>query len=173
MSYEQVKQYFSQNQLSDRVLHFEQSSATVEQAAAAVGCAPCQIAKTLSFRVQGEPVLIVAAGDARIDNPKFKALFHEKARMIPAAEVEKAVGHAPGGVCPFALLPGVKVYLDISLRRFSAVYPAAGDAHSAVRLTAARTGCRANSQERRPTFSPSLSTSPKKAGQGPFCRTGP
>ena len=118
MSYEQVKQYFSQNQLSDRVLHFEQSSATVEQAAAAVGCAPCQIAKTLSFRVQGEPVLIVAAGDARIDNPKFKALFHEKARMIPAAEVEKAVGHAPGGVCPFALLPGVKVYLDISLRRF-------------------------------------------------------
>ncbi len=135
MSYEQVKQYFSQNQLSDRVLHFEQSSATVEQAAAAVGCAPCQIAKTLSFRVQGEPVLIVAAGDARIDNPKFKALFHEKARMIPTAEVEKAVGHAPGGVCPFALLPGVKVYLDISLRRFSAVYPAAGDAHSAVRLT--------------------------------------
>lgn len=106
MSYEQVKQYFSQNQLSDRVLHFEQSSATVEQAAAAVGCAPCQIAKTLSFRVQGEPVLIVAAGDARIDNPKFKALFHEKARMIPAAEVENAVGHAPGGVCPFALLPG-------------------------------------------------------------------
>ena len=85
--------------------------------------------------MQGEPVLIVAAGDARIDNPKFKALFHEKARMIPAAEVENAVGHAPGGICPFALLPGVKVYLDISLRRFSAVYPAAGDAHSAVRLT--------------------------------------
>ena len=127
MSYEQVKQYFSQNQLSDRVLHFEQSSATVEQAAAAVGCAAFQKA------VPG--LVVVAAGDARIDNPKFKALFHEKARMIPAAEVEKAVGHAPGGVCPFALLPGVKVYLDISLRRFSAVYPAAGDAHSAVRLT--------------------------------------
>ena len=99
MSYEQVKQYFSQNQLSDRVLHFEQSSATVEQAAAAVGCAPCQIAKTLSFRVQGVPVLIVAAGDARIDNPKFKALFHEKARMIPAAEVEKVLQTDP---CPFS-----------------------------------------------------------------------
>lgn len=100
MSYEQVKQYFSQNQLSDRVLHFEQPSATVEQAAAAVGCAPCQIAKTLSFWVQGEPVLIVAAGDARIDNPKFKALFHEKARMIPAAEVEKGGGPRAGRGLP-------------------------------------------------------------------------
>ena len=146
MSYEQVKQYFSQNQLSDRVLHFEQSSATVEQAAAAVGCAPCQIAKTLSFRVQGEPVLIVAAGDARIDNPKFKALFHEKARMIPAAEVENAVGHAPGGVCPFANPAGARVYLDVSLRRFDAVYPACGSANSAIRLTCEELEKLSNSQ---------------------------
>ena len=137
MSYEQVKQYFSQNQLSDRVLHFEQSSATVEQAAAAVGCAPCQIAKTLSFRVQGEPVLIVAAGDARIDNPKFKAQFHTKAKMPAPAEVEEMVGHGVGGVCPFALRPGVRVYLDESLRRFDTVYPAAGSASSAVRLSCA------------------------------------
>ena len=135
MSIAAVRDYLTPFGLADKILEFSTSSATVELAAQAVGCEPARIAKTLSFRVQGEPVLIVAAGDARIDNPKFKALFHEKARMIPAAEVENAVGHAPGGVCPFALLPGVRVYLDISLRRFSAVYPAAGDAHSAVRLT--------------------------------------
>ena len=135
MSIETARAYLREKGFEDRIREFDVSSATVELAAQAVGCEPARIAKTLSFRVQGEPVLIVAAGDARIDNPKFKALFHEKARMIPAAEVENAVGHAPGGVCPFALLPGVRVYLDISLRRFSAVYPAAGDAHSAVRLT--------------------------------------
>lgn len=121
--------------LDDRIMEFEVSSATVELAAKAVGCAPEMIAKTLSFIVGDNTVLIVAAGDARIDNTKFKAQFHTKAKMPPADQVEELVGHKAGGVCPFGVNDGVEVYLDASLRRFDIVYPAASSANSAVRLT--------------------------------------
>lgn len=133
MSLEAVQAFFETHE--GQVLVLERSSATVAEAAEAVGCQPCQIAKTMSFFVAGEPVLILLAGDVKIDNPKYKAVFGEKAKMIPPDQVEQAVGHAPGGVCPFALRPGVKVYLDRSLQRFEAVYPAAGSDHSAVRQT--------------------------------------
>ncbi len=133
MSLEAVQQFFQTHE--GEVLVLEQSSATVAEAAQAVGCQPCQIAKTMSFFVAGQPVLVVLAGDARIDNPKYKAVFGEKAKMIPPDQVEDAVGHAPGGVCPFVIKPGVKTYLDESLRRFETVYPAAGSDHSAVRQT--------------------------------------
>ena len=127
--------YLAASGLSDRVLRFENSSATVELAAACVGCAPAQIAKTLSFQLGDSALLIVAAGDARIDNARFKARFHQKAAMLTPDRVESLLGFRVGGVCPF----GAKapVYLDESLRRFATVYPAAGDDHSAVRLTPA------------------------------------
>lgn len=135
MSFAQVKKYFSDLGLADRVLEFQISSATVEEAAKAVGCQPRQIAKTLSFLVNGQPILIVTAGDARIDNKKYKAFFHQKAKMIPSAQVEELIGHAPGGVCPFADKPGIATWLDVSLKRFDIVYPAAGSGHSAVTLS--------------------------------------
>lgn len=134
MSFEAVKEYFSQAGLGDRVLLLNQSSATVDQAAQTLGCRPKQIAKTLSFLVEGTPILIVAAGDAKIDNRKYKERFHQKATMIPREEVVPLVGHPPGGVCPFCVLSGVKVYLDVSLKRFDQVYPAAGSPNSAVLL---------------------------------------
>lgn len=120
--------------LADRIREFRVSTATVGLAAQAVGCAPARIAKTLSFAVGGGCALIVCAGDARIDNPKFKARFHEKARMLPHERVQEITGHPVGGVCPFAA-GGASVYLDESLRRFDVVYPAAGGANTAVRLT--------------------------------------
>lgn len=135
MAFEKVKAWFDTIGMGERVKHFEASSATVELAAEAVGTAPAQIAKTLSFLVDEQPILIVAAGDAKIDNKKYKALFHKKAKMILPEEVEALVGHAPGGVCPFLTKEGVVSYLDVSLKRFEVVYPAAGDAHSAVELT--------------------------------------
>ena len=135
MALDKVKAYFAQFGMEDRVLEFETSSATVELAAAAVGCEPARIAKTLSFLVDGAPVLVVAAGDARIANPKFKAQFHTKAKMLSAAQAEELVGHAVGGVCPFAVNDGVAVYLDESLRRFETVFPAAGSSNSAIELT--------------------------------------
>ena len=135
MSYERVKEYFEKAGLGQRVMHFEKSSATVEEAAVAVGCEPKQIAKTLSFLLGTQPILIVAAGDAKVDNKKFKASFHQKAKMIPWDAVENCVGHLPGGVCPFVIKQGVAVYLDRSLQRFETVYPAAGDSHSAVKLS--------------------------------------
>ena len=135
MSVEAVRQYLEQYDLAGRVQEFEVSSATVELAAQAVGCEPAHIAKTLSFLVDDRAVLIVAAGDARIDNPKFKAAFHTKAKMLTPEQAVELVGHAVGGVCPFALKDGVRVFLDESLRRFDVVYPAAGSAASAVRLT--------------------------------------
>ena len=135
MAFDAVKQYFEAAGLGEKVIEFEQSSATVEDAANAIGCEPRQIAKTMSFFAGDKPILIVTAGDARVDNKKYKAAFHEKAKMIPADQVEDAVGHAPGGVCPFAVNPGVTVYLDVSLRRFDHVYPAAGSGHSAVYLS--------------------------------------
>ena len=135
MSFERVKQYSQSANAADHLLTFEASSATVELAAQAVGCEPARIAKTLSFLTEEGPVLIVAAGDVKIDNQKYKAYFHQKARMIPRDEVEAYIGHEPGGVCPFAVKDGVRVFLDASLQRFDTVYPAAGSPNSAAKLT--------------------------------------
>jgi len=135
MSIERVKEYFDAYGMRDRIREFPVSSATVELAATALGCAGCRIAKTLSFMVDGGPVLIVAAGDARVDNSKFKAFFHTKAKMLSPQEAADLVGHAVGGVCPFAVNEGVTTYLDISLRRFETVFPACGSANSAIELT--------------------------------------
>ncbi len=135
MSIERVKAYFAGCGMADRILEFPVSSATVELAAAALGCEGCRIAKTLSFMVDGGPVLIVTAGDARVDNGKFKAFFHTKARMLSVEDAAALVGHAVGGVCPFAVNEGVTTYLDVSLRRFDTVFPACGSANSAIELT--------------------------------------
>ena len=137
MSVERVREYLKQFGLEGRVREFDTSSATVELAAQAVGCIPARIAKTLSFQLAEGPILIVAAGDAKVDNGKFKGLFHTKAKMIPPDQVAQLVGHGVGGVCPFALPQGVQVYLDESLRRFETVFPAAGSSNSAVELTCA------------------------------------
>ena len=136
MSIDRVRAQFQQLGMEERILEFAVSSATVELAAEAVGVPAAQIAKTLSFRA-GEAGcrLVVAAGDARVDNAKFRAYFGERARMLQGDEVLARTGHAPGGVCPFAVRPGAQVYLDVSLKRFDTVYPAGGNAHSAVRLS--------------------------------------
>ena len=135
MAIEKVKAYFAEQGMADRILEFSVSSATVELAAQALGCEPCRIAKSLSFWVNGEPILVVAAGDARVNNSKFKARFGVKAQMLAFDEVEPAIGHAVGGVCPFAINPGVKVYLDESLKRFTTVFPACGSSNSAMELS--------------------------------------
>lgn len=135
MAFEIVKEYFENQGLGDRVKDLAESSATVEEAAAALGCEPKLIAKTMSFLVGEQAILILAAGDARVDNKKYKETFHQKAKMIPYDEVEFYIGHAPGGVCPFVIREGVDVYLDESLKRFALVYPAAGSGHSAVELS--------------------------------------
>lgn len=135
MSIEKVKAYFAQYGMQERILEFPVSSATVELAAEALHCEPCRIAKTLSFMVGEKPVLIVAAGDTKIDNPKYKAQFGTKAKMLTPEQAETLVGHAVGGVCPFAVQPGVSVYLDASLKRFETVFPACGSSNSAIELT--------------------------------------
>jgi len=135
MSVESVKAYFDQYGISDRIREFEESSATVELAAGLLSCSSGEIAKTLAFRLNGGCILIVAAGDAKVDNSKFKAVFGSKAVMVKPEEAEELVGHAVGGVCPFAVKEGVRVYLDQSLKRFETVYPAAGDSHSVIRLS--------------------------------------
>lgn len=135
MAIEAVKKYFESWGMADRVREFDVSSATVELAAQALGSQPCRIAKTLSFLVDGQAVLIVAAGDAKIDNPKYKARFGTKAKMLSPGEVEELVGHAVGGVCPFGIKDGVKVYLDESLKRFETVFPACGSGNSAIELS--------------------------------------
>ena len=135
MAVEKVREYLKGYHMEDRILEFDVSSATVELAAQAVGCESERIAKTMSFLVNEEVILIVTAGDVKIDNKKYKQHFHAKAKMIPFEEVEEYTGHAPGGVCPFAVREGVRAYLDESLKRFETVYPAAGSANSAVRLT--------------------------------------
>lgn len=135
MAIDKVQRFLAERGMEDRVLEFQTSSATVDLAAAALGCEPARIAKTLSFHVGDRVVLVVAAGDARIDNPKFKACFSGKPKMLKAEEAEPLIGHGVGGVCPFAVNEGVEVYLDESLRRFDIVYPAAGNAASAVRLS--------------------------------------
>lgn len=135
MAIERVKEYFEQYGMADRVREFDVSSATVELAAQALNCEPCRIAKTLSFLVDGRAILIVAAGDAKIDNPKYKAQFGTKAKMLAPDEVETLVGHAVGGVCPFGINEGVAVYLDESLKRFETVFPACGSGNSAIELS--------------------------------------
>ena len=135
MSLEAAVSHLKRYHLADHIMILEESSATVELAARAVGCEPAEIAKTMSFLVKGKAVLILTAGDVKIDNKKYKQLFHEKAKMIPFDLVEDYIGHAPGGVCPFGVKEGTAVYLDESLKRFDTVYPAAGTGNSAVRLT--------------------------------------
>ncbi len=136
MSLQKVKEYFSQQGLDlTRIQEFSVSSATVALATQALGCRPERIAKTLSFWVNGSCVLIVAAGDVKIDNSKFKQQFHTKAKMLAPQETEPVIGHQPGGICPFAVNPGTVVYLDQSLKRFDTVYPACGSSNSAVALT--------------------------------------
>ena len=147
MSIDKVKAYFASVGLAERVLEFTVSSATVALAAEALGCEPARIAKTLSF-AQGEgAILIVAAGDAKVDNAAFKARFGMKAKMLTPEDAVRLVGHAVGGVCPFAVNEGVPVYLDESLRRFTTVYPACGSSNSAIELTIpeleAHSGCAA------------------------------
>lgn len=135
MSIEKVKAYFGKFNMEDKILEFEVSSATVALAAAALGCEEERIAKTLSFEMGDSCILVVCAGDVKIDNPKFKAAFHTKAKMLPHDVVASLTGHAVGGVCPFAVNEGVKVYLDESLKRFETVFPAAGSSNSAIELT--------------------------------------
>lgn len=142
MAIEAVKRYLAQFNLDGRVVEFDVSSATVALAAQALGCESARIAKTLSFLLNdGSVVLIVAAGDVKVDNAKFKAQFSQKARMIPAQSVEEAAGHAVGGVCPFAVAERVRVYLDRSLARFDIVYPACGSANSAIALSPRELEC--------------------------------
>lgn len=135
MSIAVVREYFSHLGMENRVLEFDVSSATVELAAQALSTDPARIAKSLSFKVDDKAVLIIAAGDAKVDNTKYKALFHTKAKMLTPDEVVEKVGHAVGGVCPFAIHDDVDVYLDISMKRFGTVYPACGSANSAIELT--------------------------------------
>lgn len=135
MSIDKVRAYFHAYGIEDRIREFDTSSATVALAAQALGCEEQRIAKTLSFDVSGETILIVAAGDARIDNPKYKAQFAAKAKMLSPDEVLARVGHAVGGVCPFAVNDGCRIFLDQSLRRFETVFPACGSSNSAIELS--------------------------------------
>ena len=135
MAIEKVRAHLAKFGIEDRIRELDVSSATVELAAQAIGCEPCRIAKTLSFLVDSSAVLVVAAGDAKIDNPKYKAQFGTKAKMLTPEKAETMVGHAVGGVCPFGINEGVTVYLDESLKRFSTVYPACGSSNSVIELT--------------------------------------
>lgn len=135
MAIDKVKEYFRQYDMKEKIQEFEVSSATVELAAQALHCEPCRIAKTLSFMLEGHGVLIVTAGDTKIDNSKYKAQFKTKAKMLTPSEVETLTGHAVGGVCPFGINEGVTVYLDTSLKRFETVFPACGSSNSAIELS--------------------------------------
>lgn len=135
MSLAKAKKYLEEKGYVDHIIELEDSSATVELAAQALGVEPGMIAKTLSFLIGDTPILILTEGTVRIDNHKYKDTFHAKAKMIPFDDVEAYIGHAPGGVCPFGIKEGIPVYLDESLKKFDIVYPAAGNDHSAVKLT--------------------------------------
>ena len=135
MSIEKVREYLRGFGMEERIREFQVSSATVELAAKAVGVEPGRIAKSMSFRLGEEAIVIVMAGDARVDNPRYKAQFHAKARMLSFDEAHTMIGHDPGGVCSFALPEGVRTYLDVSLRRFATVFPAAGSANSAIEMS--------------------------------------
>ena len=135
MAIEEVRKYFKNLGMEDRVLEFDSSSATVELAAETVGVIPARIAKTLSFMLADGPLLIVTAGDAKIDNRKYKDTYGCKAKMLTPEQAVELVGHAVGGVCPFAVKPGVRTCLDVSLKRFETVFPACGSSNSAIELT--------------------------------------
>lgn len=135
MAIDKVKEYFKQFGMEDRIIEFSVSSKTVELAAKALNCEPCRIAKTISFAAGDKVILVVAAGDTKIDNAKYKSHFGVKAKMLNFDEVENLVGHAVGGVCPFAVNNGVEIYLDNSLKRFNTVFPACGSSNSAIELT--------------------------------------
>lgn len=135
MAIDKVKDFFRGFGMEDRIMEFDVSSATVDLAAQALGCDPCRIAKSLSFITPDGPILVVAAGDAKIDNPKYKAQFNTKAKMMTPDQAVELIGHAVGGVCPFAVNGGVRVYLDRSLKRFDTVFPACGSSNSAIELT--------------------------------------
>ena len=135
MSIEKVRNYFKEKGIADRIQEFEVSSATVALAAKALHCAESRIAKTLSFHIGEKVVLIVTAGDVKIDNAKYKAQFGTKAKMLSYDEAETLIGHAIGGVCPFAVNNGVETYLDVSLKRFDTVFPACGSSNSAIELS--------------------------------------
>ena len=135
MSIEKVRAYFKPLGIEERIREFDVSSATVELAAVAVGVEGARIAKSLSFKVEDKPIIIVVAGDAKVDNSRYKAQFHTKAKMLTLEEAHEWIGHDVGGVCPFALPEDVKVYLDVSLKRFETVFPAAGSSNSAVEMT--------------------------------------
>lgn len=135
MAIDKVREYFRQYGMEERIQEFSVSSATVALAAEALHCEPQRIAKTLSFLVDGQAILIVAAGDAKVDNSKYKKQFGTKAKMLSPDEVTEKTGHGIGGVCPFAVKEGVKVYLDESLKRFETVFPACGSSNSAIELT--------------------------------------
>lgn len=135
MAIEAAREHFRKYGAVDRILEFETSSATVELAAQAAGCEPARIAKTMSFKIGENPILIVTAGDVRIDNQKYKAQFLMKAKMLSPDEVTEKIGHSIGGVCPFGIKEGVTVYLDESLKRFETVFPACGSSNSAIELT--------------------------------------
>ena len=135
MSIEKVREYFKKNNMENRIKEFEVSSATVELAAKAVNCEPARIAKTLSFKINEKPILIVVAGDAKIDNHKYKERYGKKAKMLTHEEVLNLIGHPIGGVCPFAINDGVEVYLDELLKRFKTIYPACGSSNSAIELS--------------------------------------
>lgn len=135
MAINKVKEYFKKYKKEDQILEFDVSSATVELAAKALNCEPAHIAKSLSFDLNGDTILIITAGDVKIDNAKYRLEFHTKAKMLKFDEVESRVGHAVGGVCPFAINNNVKVYLDNSLKQFEYVYPACGSSNSAIKLT--------------------------------------
>ena len=132
---EKVKEYFKQFSMENRIIEFDQSSATVELASIALNCEPNRIAKTLSFYLNDSAILIVMAGNFKVDNAKFKAFFQTKAKMLTPDDAEKLIGHAVGGVCPFAVNEGVKVYLDVSLKNYETVFPACGSSNSAIELT--------------------------------------
>lgn len=135
MSIEKVRAYLEGFGIAERIREFDVSSATVELAAVAVGVEGARIAKSMSFKVGDDPIIIVMAGDAKVDNAKYKAYFHTKAKMLTFEEACEYTGHAPGGVCSFALPENVRTYLDVSMRRFETVFPAAGSSNSAVEMT--------------------------------------
>ena len=135
MAFDKAKAYLEERGYADRIMTFDISSATVELAAIAVGTEPARIAKSLTFMAEDGPVMIICAGDAKVANAKFKAFFHTKAKMLSYDQVSILIGHEVGGVCPFGINEGVKVYLDESLKRFDIVYPACGSDNSAVKLS--------------------------------------
>ena len=135
MAINKVREYFKKYNIENKILEFDVSSATVELAAKALNCEPAHIAKSLSFDVNGDAILIITAGDVKIDNAKYRLEFRTKAKMLKFDEVESRIGHAVGGVCPFAINNNVKVYLDESLKQYEYVYPACGSSNSAIKLT--------------------------------------